>query len=125
MKILGVIPSRYNSSRLPGKPIVDICGKPMIWWVYNQAIKVPNLEVIVATDDERIVSVCKKYEIPVIMTGDHKTHVERIQEVSEKIPADYYVSINGDEPLITPETIKKVLPHSIAKDCYVGGLMRE
>ena len=55
MKIIGVIPARYKSSRFPGKPLVDICGKPMIWWVYQQAKKVPEFdEVYVATDDERI-----------------------------------------------------------------------
>lgn len=60
MKVLGVVPARYQSSRLPGKPIVDICGKPMIWWVYQQAKKVKEFDqVIVATDDVRIVDVCK------------------------------------------------------------------
>ena len=61
MKVLGVVPARYQSSRLPGKPIVDICGKPMIWWVYQQAKKVKKLRIrfIVATDDVRIVDVCK------------------------------------------------------------------
>ena len=57
MKVLGVVPARYQSSRLPGKPIVDICGKPMIWWVYQQAKKVKEFDqVIVATDDVRTVS---------------------------------------------------------------------
>ena len=58
MKIIGVIPARYNSSRFPGKPLADICGKPMIWWVYNQVKKVPQFsEVFVALDDERIKNV--------------------------------------------------------------------
>ena len=70
MKVLGVVPARYQSSRLPGKPIVDICGKPMIWWVYQQAKKVKEFDqVIVATDDVRIVDVCKKYDMDVIMTS--------------------------------------------------------
>ena len=124
MRILGVIPARYSSSRLPGKPLADICGKPMIWWVYNQAIKVPDREVIVATDDQRIVDACKTMDIPCMLTGQHGTHVERIFEVSTKIDADYYISINGDEPLIDPDTIVKVFPKEAAEECYVGGLMR-
>ena len=60
MKIIGVIPARYQSSRLPGKPIVDICGKPMIWWVYQTVLECDFLsDVVVATDDERIDSICK------------------------------------------------------------------
>ena len=61
MNIVGVIPARYQSTRFPGKPLADICGKPMIWWVYNQVKKVENLsEVYVATDDERIKTECEK-----------------------------------------------------------------
>ena len=67
MKILGVIPARYTSSRFPGKPLADICGKPMIWWVYQQAIKVREFtDVVVATDDDRIAEVCEKETIKYI-----------------------------------------------------------
>lgn len=126
MKIIGVIPARYESSRFPGKPLADICGKPMIWWTYNRAIKVKELnQVVVATDDERIYDSCKRFDIPVMMTSNaHPTHVNRIHEVSEKIDADYYVVICGDEPLIEPETIKEVLPKEKSTDFYVGGLCR-
>lgn len=126
MKIIGIIPARYQSSRFPGKPLADICGKPMICWVYNQAIKVKELtEVYVATDNEKIENKCKEYGIPCIMTKDnHPTHVHRIHEVSEKIKSDYYVVICGDEPLIDPNTIRKVLPNEISLDFYVGGLCR-
>lgn len=111
MKIIGVIPARYQSSRLPGKPLADICGKPMIWWVYNRAKLVKRLnEVIVATDDERIEEVCRKYKIPVIMTSkDHKNGSERLSEVAKKTDGDVYVTIQGDEPLLEPKTIEKVL----------------
>ena len=62
MKIVAIIPARYASTRFPGKPIVDICGKPMIWWVYNRVISVERFnEVYVATDDDRIENICKKY----------------------------------------------------------------
>lgn len=112
MKIIGVIPARYASSRLPGKPLADICGKPMIWWVYQQANKTKGLsQICVATDNHKIVDVCKKYKMPVIMTSDScPNHIHRIYEVSLSISADYYISINGDEPLIDPQHIESVLP---------------
>lgn len=108
MKIIGVIPSRYQSSRFPGKPLADICGKPMVWWVYQQCLKVPQLdEVWVATDDQRIINVCQKYDIKVKMTdSSHQTGTDRLCEVAEYIDADYYVNIQGDEPLIEPSTIQ-------------------
>lgn len=111
MKIIGVIPARYKSSRFPGKPLADICGKPMIWWVYNQAKKVEDFEAVyVATDDERIFNVCKEMDIDVIMTSDsHPTGTDRIGEVAEKIPADLYVNIQGDEPMLEPEVIKAAI----------------
>ena len=70
---LGIIPSRYQSSRFPGKPLADLCGKPMIWWVYQQALKASSLDdLIVATDDQRIAEACKKYGMKYIMTSpDH------------------------------------------------------
>ncbi len=126
MKIVGVIPARYSSSRLPGKPLVDICGKPMIWWVYNQAKKLNDLsEVIVATDDKRICDVCEELNIKYMLTSDkHRTHIERLHEVSEKIDADLYLCICGDEPLIKPEVIEKVIPTAM-EDITVSVLMRE
>ena len=61
MKIIGVIPARYQSSRMPGKPLADILGKPMIWWVYQEAIKAKGLDqVVIATDDERIARKCQE-----------------------------------------------------------------
>ena len=71
MKVVGIIPARYGSSRLPGKPLKDILGHPMIWWVYKRVCTVKKLdEVYVATDDERIKSVCEANEIPVVMTAN-------------------------------------------------------
>ena len=127
MKIVGVIPARYASTRFPGKPLVDICGHPMIWWVYQQFIKVEGIsEVFVATDDDRIADTCKDNNIPFVMTrNDHVNHVTRLAEVSDKVEADYYVCVNGDEPLILPENIKNVLPDELVKDdVYAGYLMR-
>ena len=111
MKVIGVIPSRYNSSRFPGKPLSDICGKPMIWWVYNQALKVRELDnLVVATDDQRIVEVCESLNMKCIITSHiHDTPTSRLYEVSKIFDADYYVFIGGDEPLIEPDAISKVV----------------
>lgn len=126
MKVVGVIPARYQSSRFEGKPLADICGKPMIWWVYNQAIKVDELdEVYVATDDERIEKACIQNDVKVIMTSDkHKTGTDRIGEVARKIPADLYVNIQGDEPMIEPNTIRQaILPFYENPNLEVVNLM--
>lgn len=128
MKIICVIPARYASTRFPGKPLVDICGHPMIWWVYNQAKNVKEFDnVYVATDDKRISEVCEENGIPFIMTrSDHQNHVLRVAEVATRIESDYYVCINGDEPLIKPENIKGVIPETVIKDeIYAGYMMRE
>ena len=70
MKVIGVIPARYASTRVPGKPLVDICGKPMVWWVYQQASKVQELDdLVVATEDDRVAGICKENHMNVIMTS--------------------------------------------------------
>ncbi|WP_028505920.1 3-deoxy-manno-octulosonate cytidylyltransferase [Ruminococcus sp. FC2018] len=111
MKIIGVIPARYKSSRFPGKPLADICGKPMIWWVYQQCKKVDDFhEVYVATDSQEIFDVCMSLNIEVIMTSEsHKTGTDRIGEVARRIPADLIVNIQGDEPLLESSTIKAAI----------------
>lgn len=118
MKVIGVIPARYQSSRFPGKPLADICGKPMIWWVYNQVSQVKEFsEIYVATDDERIVACCEEYGMKYVMTRkDTPNHIHRIWEVTEMIEADYYISINGDEPLISPDNIRQAFPSKVISD---------
>ena len=126
MKIVGIIPARYQSSRFPGKPLADICGKPMIWWVYQQALQVSELdEVHVATDNHQIADACKQLDVNFIMTSDkHPTGTDRIGEVAERIQADLYVNIQGDEPLIEPETIRAaILPFHLDKSLQVTNLM--
>lgn len=128
MKIIGVIPARYKSSRYPGKPLADICGKPMIWWVYKQAKKVEEFEMVyVATDDERIKTTCEELGIDVIMTSDsHPTGTDRIGEVAHKFPADLYVNIQGDEPMLEPEVIRAAItPFYKNTDIQVSNLMAE
>jgi len=126
MKVIGVIPARFQSSRFPGKPLADICGKPMIWWVYNQCLKVSDMDSIyVATDDERIVDACERFDMNVIMTSDsHKTGTDRIGEVAEKIHADIIVNIQGDEPLLEPSTIQAaILPFYSDPELQISNLM--
>ena len=128
MRVVAIIPARYHSSRFPGKPLADLCGKPMIWWVYNQVKKVSEIdEVYVATDDKRIEEVCNKQRINVVMTrDDHGTSTERVNEVAHKVDADLYIVINGDEPLIDPEIIRAIIPtDEMTPDFYVSNLMTE
>lgn len=127
MKVVGIIPARFASTRLPGKPLKDICGKPMIWWVYNRVSKIEELsEVYVATDDERIQNMCEKFNIPVIMTANtHMTGAHRLQEVSESIKADFYIQLNGDEPLINIEAIKAAIPKSVPEEEFGTNIITE
>ncbi len=122
MRVVGIIPARYASTRLPGKPLKDILGYPMIWWVYKRVSQVKQLdEIIVATDDERIQSVCKQYEIPVIMTSsNHPNGAMRLQEVSETTAADFYVQLNGDEPLMNTDAIIAAIPENVPQNVEFG-----
>lgn len=122
MKTVAVIPARYGSTRLPGKPLKDILGHPMIWWVYNRVASVKGIdEIIVATDDERIESVCKENDIPSIMTStEHRCAANRLQEVSEHISADFYLQLNGDEPLINTEAVQAAIPDDVPQDIEFG-----
>lgn len=111
MKIVAVIPARYQSSRFPGKPLADICGKPMIWWVYQEAKKVEEFDdVIVATESEIIIERCKELGMHVMMTSEkHPTGTDRVAEVAQHVEADVYVIIMGDEPLITADDERKLI----------------
>ena len=111
MKILGVIPARFKSSRFPGKPLADIHGKPMIAHIYENAMKVSHFDkVLIASDDERIASECDRHRMPFVMTSaEHKTGTDRVAEIAEKYVADFYVNIQGDEPLVSPDTIESAI----------------
>ena len=110
MKIIGVIPCRYQSSRFPGKSLAFINGKPMMWHVYQRALESNVLdEVYIATDDERIVKVANEHNLKTVMTSNkHETGTDRVAEVASQIQADYYINIQGAEPFIEPEAIKLV-----------------
>ena len=120
MKTIAVIPARYQSSRLPGKPLADILGKPMIWWVYQEAKKCSKLaDVVVACDDERIAAACREYGMNYLMTSpDHDTPTGRIWEVSTRLDADLYLQVMGDEPLINAAAFDLILPHTLPDDPY-------
>lgn len=120
MKLIGVIPARYASTRMPGKPLADILGQPMIWWVYQEAKKCKKLDdVFIATDDERIAEACRTYGMEYCMTSpDHDTPTGRIWEVSTKVEADLYLQIMGDEPLINVKAFDLILPDTLPEDPY-------
>lgn len=128
MKAICVIPARYASSRMPGKPIMEICGHPMIWWVYQNVIKVKEFaDVYVATDDVRIKDVCEGFGAKVIMTTDNcSCLIDRLYEVSRVVDADYYVSVNGDEPILESEVMAKILPDFVETEKpIIRGLCKE
>jgi 3-deoxy-manno-octulosonate cytidylyltransferase (CMP-KDO synthetase) len=110
-KVLGVIPARLESQRLPRKPLRAIGGQPMIAWVYARARRAACLhKLLVATDSEEIVDYCRKSNIPAQMTSAaHRSGTDRIVEVMSREPADIYVNIQGDEPMVTAEHIELML----------------
>ncbi len=111
-----IIPARIGSSRLQQKPLVDICGQPMIAHTYQRALEaVPQDKIYIATDDQKIVDVCERFGAKAVMTSpDCLTGTDRVAEFARKIKADVYINLQGDEPLMEPESIKKVLECSLA-----------
>lgn len=110
MRFVGVIPARYSSTRLPGKPLIDIAGKPLVQWVYERVREVCRLDdLLVATDDLRIMRVVENFGGKAMMTSsDHLSGTDRVWEVAQKIEADVFVNIQGDQPLISPSTIDSI-----------------
>lgn len=132
MKILGVIPARYDSSRFPGKPLAEIMGKTMIQRVVEQVEKCSLInEVIVATDDERIASHITGLGAKVVMTRrDHRSGTDRIGEVLEKLEAegkkfDVVVNIQGDEPFIDPIQIEEIITLFKVPEVQIGTLAKK
>lgn len=109
--VAAIIPARYASTRLPGKPLADIGGRPMVWRVYEQAAKARLVdEVWVATDDQRVYDAVDALGGNVVMTSPgHPSGTDRLAEAAEKILADIYVNVQGDEPLIPPELIDEAV----------------
>lgn len=127
MKVLGIIPARFKSSRFPGKPLVNISGKPMIVHVAEKAEEAFGRDgFVVATDDIRIMDTVKKYGYNAISTSDDAmTGTDRLWEVAQKIKADIYVNIQGDEPMIDPKDILNIVAKKIEfPDFIVNGYSR-
>ena len=110
-----VIPARYASARLPGKPLLDIAGKPMVIRVAEQAAKSGASEVVIATDFEKIMQAASEHNIKAVMTDiNHASGTDRIAEVAQILgwtDDEIVVNVQGDEPLIDPELIKEVAQH--------------
>jgi len=113
-KCYGIIPARYDSTRFPGKPLADILGKPMFWHVYQRAHQCPELhQVLLATDNKDIYLAAKKLDVPAVMTrSDHISGTDRVLEAAEHISVqdeDVVINIQGDEPLIEPEMLTRLI----------------
>lgn len=108
--IVAVLPTRYQSSRFPGKPLAVIAGKTMIQRVYEQVRKASGISrVVVATDDERIYNAVKLFSGEAVMTGNCSCGTERVYEAIKDYPCDIVVNVQGDEPLIKPEMINELI----------------
>ncbi|MBP8684971.1 MAG: NTP transferase domain-containing protein, partial [Synergistaceae bacterium] len=109
-RILGVIPSRFASTRLAGKPLLDICGKPMVEHVYRRALASGVFfRVVIATDDERIYNAAEKFGGDVLITrADHPDGSSRVAEVARTIDTDYVINIQGDEPMLDPRMLREL-----------------
>ena len=114
MKYIVVIPARFKSKRLPGKPLANIGGLPMIVRTYNQCAKVVSKDkIVVATDNLKIKNVCDEYNIKSIITSNKcLTGTDRVAEVAKKIKAKSYINVQGDEPIFNPKDIVKLMKMS-------------
>lgn len=127
MRTIGVIPARYKSSRYPGKPLVNIMGKPMVIHVAEKVAAAIGIEnTYIATEDQRIADCAAQYGYQAVLTADtHLTGTDRVWEVSQKIEADIYLNIQGDEPMLNPADIIKVAESRKQNPAYItNGMTR-
>jgi 3-deoxy-manno-octulosonate cytidylyltransferase (CMP-KDO synthetase) len=125
MNVIAVIPARLASNRLPRKMLREIAGKPLIGIVYEAVRCSPLLaEVIVATDSEEILAACGKHHWAAQMTSSaHRSGTERVHEVSTRVPAEVYLNVQGDEPMVRPEQIATLIQVMEDREAQVGTLM--
>ncbi|MSR88014.1 MAG: 3-deoxy-manno-octulosonate cytidylyltransferase, partial [Candidatus Zambryskibacteria bacterium] len=125
MKTVAIIPARMGSSRFPGKPLVDILGKPMIEHVWRRVSMCKLLdEVWVATPDKEIFELVERLGGKAVMTSpDHEMAMDRLAEANETIQADIVVNVQGDEPLIYPEMIEAITKPMQEDDSYACGTL--
>jgi 3-deoxy-manno-octulosonate cytidylyltransferase (CMP-KDO synthetase) len=126
MGVTVVIPARYASSRFPGKPLADLCGKPMIQWVYERSSLCESVNrVIVATDDDRIAQAVASFGGDVAMTrSDHPTGTDRLAEVAAGLDDELIVNVQGDEPLIDPAMIQAAVAPLLADSSISMGTIK-
>lgn len=126
MGVTVVIPARYASTRFPGKPLADLCGKPMIQWVYERSVACELVDrAIVATDDTRIALAVKAFGGDVVMTrSDHATGTDRLAEVAAELDDDLVVNVQGDEPLIDPAMIQAAVAPLLADSSIPMGTLK-
>jgi 3-deoxy-manno-octulosonate cytidylyltransferase (CMP-KDO synthetase) len=125
LTVLGVIPARLASSRLPRKVLRDIAGRPMLVHVWERARRAASLsDLLVATDAEEVAAVCRHHGIPAVLTSpDHPSGTDRVWEVAQTRAADVYVNIQGDEPLLSPGHIERLVePFRARPDTQVSTL---
>lgn len=126
MKAVVIIPARMGATRFPGKPLIDLCGKPMIQWVYERASKAKGVSrVMVATCDQEIIDAVTAFGGEAVMTSEaHRSGTDRLAEAATDINADVIVNVQGDEPLIDPASIEKALePCALDSSVLMTSLM--
>jgi 3-deoxy-manno-octulosonate cytidylyltransferase (CMP-KDO synthetase) len=108
---VAVIPARWSSSRLAGKPLIKLCGKPLLQWVFERVLQARRISnVVVATDDERIFSACKEFGAAVVMTSPlHPSGTDRVAEAIKNFDEEIVVNVQGDEPTISPLLIDNLI----------------
>lgn len=127
MRSVVVIPARMASTRFPGKPLVELQGKPMVQWVVEAARLADVGEVMVATPDQAIIDACGRFGAQAVLTRlDHPSGTDRIAEVAQAHAAEVYINVQGDEPLISPEDIRNCAAPLLAdSSIQMGSLFAE
>jgi len=124
MKVIAVIPARLGSTRLPRKMLREIQGRPLVTWVYGAVRSCARLdEVVVATDSKEILEACRRNSCNALLTSDkHRSGTDRVHEISEKVAADVYINVQGDEPMVRAEQIDTIVELMTRNEVAVGTL---